>query len=158
MYPRPVYPRLLVAMFLFSPLCCAVLASEEADILLADFEGPDYGNWEASGEAFGDAPARGTLSGQMNVSGFDGKGLVNTFRGGDKTTGKVVSPLFTIERPFINFLIGGGKHPGKTCMNLLVDGAGGSHRDGTERPAGRIGTARLGHLGRQRPSRQTGAD
>jgi hypothetical protein len=53
------------------------------DVLIADFEGPDYGAWKATGEAFGSGPARGALAGQIQVKGFLGKGLVNTFLGGD---------------------------------------------------------------------------
>ncbi|MHC4625959.1 MAG: GH116 family glycosyl-hydrolase, partial [Planctomycetota bacterium] len=93
-----------------------------ARILLADFEGPDYGDWVVAGEAFGKAPARGTLAGQQRVSGFAGKGLVNTFLGGDGPVGTLTSPEFTISRKFINFLIGGGNHVDRTCINLLVDG------------------------------------
>ncbi len=92
------------------------------DILIADFEGTNYGNWKVTGEAFGPGPARGTLPGQMNVEGFKGKGLVNSFFKGDDTTGTLTSPEITIERDFITFLIGGGGHQGKTCMNLLVNG------------------------------------
>jgi hypothetical protein len=90
-------------------------------IVLADFEGSDYGDWVAAGEAFGKAPARGTLAGQQNVSGFLGKGLVNTFLGGDAPSGTLTSPEFTISRKFVNFLIGGGNHVDRTCINLLVD-------------------------------------
>jgi fructan beta-fructosidase len=97
-------------------------AEERADILIADFEGDDYGAWKATGEAFGTGPARGTLPNQMPVSRFRGKGLVNSFHGGDRSTGTLTSPAFKIERRHLNFLIGGGKHPGQTCMNLLVDG------------------------------------
>jgi len=32
-----------------------------------------------TGEAFGPGPARGTLPGQMQVVGFQGRGLVNSF-------------------------------------------------------------------------------
>ncbi len=92
------------------------------DILIADFEGDDYGDWMVEGQAFGPGPARGTLPGQMQVSGYEGRRLVNSFYGGDVTTGSLTSPPFTIQRPFINFLIGGGKYPGETCMDLLVDG------------------------------------
>ena len=97
-------------------------AAERPEILIADFEGKDYGAWKVEGEAFGPGPAQGTLPGQMPVSGFSGKGLVNSFFKGDKTTGRLTSPPLTIERRYINFLIGGGKHPGQTCINLLVDG------------------------------------
>lgn len=98
-----------------------VLAAEP-DILIADFEGSDYGDWKATGEAFGPGPARGTLPNQMAVSGFEGKGLVNSFYQGDGTTGTLTSPPIKIERKYINFLLGGGMHPGKTCINLLIDG------------------------------------
>jgi non-lysosomal glucosylceramidase len=91
--------------------------------VLADFEGRDYGDWQAEGEAFGTGPAQGTLDGQQPVSGFVGKGLVNTYLGGnDQKQGKLTSPPFTIDRAWISFLIGGGEQAGKTCINLIVDG------------------------------------
>lgn len=91
------------------------------DIVVADFEGEDYGEWNATGDAFGNKPALGTLPGQQVVSGFAGKGLVNTFRGGDDATGALVSPTFRIERKYINLLVGGGRHPGDARVDLLVD-------------------------------------
>jgi fructan beta-fructosidase len=97
-------------------------AADRPDILIADFEGDTYGDWKTTGQAFGKGPARGTLPGQMPVTGFLGKGLVNSFHGGDKSTGTLTSPPFKVERKYISFLIGGGKFPGKTCINLLVDG------------------------------------
>ena len=90
--------------------------------MIADFEGETYGDWKTTGTAFGPGPARGTLPGQMAVSGFEGKGLVNSFHGGDASTGTLESPPFEIKRRYVNFLIGGGKYPGRTCMELLVDG------------------------------------
>jgi fructan beta-fructosidase len=92
------------------------------DIVIADFEGDTYGDWKVTGTAFGSGPARGTLPGQMALSGFQGKGLVNSFHGGDASTGRLESPPFEIKRPYLNFLIGGGKYPGRTCMELLVKG------------------------------------
>jgi len=106
-------------------------------VVLADFEGQTYGDWTVDGEAFGSGPAHGTLPSQQPVSGFVGKGLVNTFLGRDKSQGKLTSPPFKIERPFINFLIGGGKHAGKTCMNLLVGGK--TVRTATGQNAERLG-------------------
>ncbi len=64
-------------------------------------------------------PARGTLPGQMAVGGFLGRGLVNSFAGGDRSTGSLTSTPFRIERPYLNFLIGGGRYPGSTCLDLL---------------------------------------
>ena len=92
------------------------------DILIADFEGEDYGQWKAEGDAFGSGPAHGRLRGQKPVSGFKGKGLVNTFLDHDRATGTLTSPPFKIERKYINFLIGGGRNAGETCINLMVDG------------------------------------
>jgi fructan beta-fructosidase len=96
--------------------------SADEDLLLADFEGKDYGDWKVTGTAFGPGPARGTLPGQMPVSGYLGNGLVNSFFGGDAGTGTLTSPAFKVQRKFINFLVGGGKHEGETCINLLVAG------------------------------------
>ncbi len=96
-----------------------------ADILVADFEDDTYPEgWKTTGTAFGKGPAKGTLPGQMAVTGFLGKGVVNSFNGGDGSTGTLTSPAFKIERKYLNFLVGGGKHPGKTCVNLLVGGKG----------------------------------
>ncbi|MEM9368576.1 MAG: sulfatase-like hydrolase/transferase [Planctomycetota bacterium] len=92
------------------------------DIVVADFEGSNYGDWTSTGSAFGRKPAPGTLPRQMPVSGFQGRGLVNSYVGGDSATGTLTSPPFKIERPFLNFLIGGGRWAGQTCVNLMVDG------------------------------------
>jgi fructan beta-fructosidase len=94
-----------------------------ADVVVADFEGEDYGAWKVTGTAFGKGPAHGTLPGQMEVSGFQGRGLVNSFVGGDDGTGRLTSPPFLIERPFLNFLVGGGGYANETCLNLKVNGA-----------------------------------
>jgi len=91
-------------------------------IVLNDFEGSNYGDWKTKGEAFGTGPAKGTLPEQNPVSGFFGKGLVNTYLGGDEPHGTLTSPPFSISRKFINFLIGGGNHIGQTCINLRIDG------------------------------------
>ena len=47
---------------------------------------------------------------------------MNSFKGGDASTGRLTSPEFTIKRRFIGFLIGGGGFAGKTCMDLVVEG------------------------------------
>jgi len=117
-----ILPRLLTAFATAALLCCGTAPAAGDDLLIADFEGDNYGAWKVEGEAFGKGPAKGTLAGQQPVSGFQGKGLVNTFLGKDGPTGKLTSPPLTIERDYLNFLIGGGHHPGKTCVNLLVDG------------------------------------
>ncbi|MDP6635188.1 MAG: hypothetical protein QGG42_09840 [Phycisphaerae bacterium] len=101
-------------------LLVASSASAARDIRIADFEGKDYGAWKATGNAFGKEPARGTFGNQQKVSGFTGKGLVNTYLKGDSSKGTLTSPDFKIERNYINFLVGGGSHAGRTCVNLIV--------------------------------------
>lgn len=91
-------------------------------IVFADFEARDYGDWTVEGEAFGSGPAKGTLANQQKVAGYQGERLVNTFLdGNDERHGKLISPKFTIERPWIGFLIGGGQHAKTTCINLIID-------------------------------------
>jgi uncharacterized protein (DUF608 family) len=95
-------------------------AAPRADVLLADFEGDDYRGWTATGTAFGTKPASGRAA---TAGSFVGKGLVDTFiPAGDAPQGTLTSPEFTIERPFINFLIAGGAQENVTCINLLVEG------------------------------------
>jgi uncharacterized protein (DUF608 family) len=95
-------------------------AAGKPDILFEDFE-KGYENWTVEGEAFGKEPAHGTLPNQQAVSGFLGKGLVNTFLRGDDTTGRLVSKPFTIERNYIRFLVGGGSQR-TTQLRLVVGG------------------------------------
>ncbi|MFJ9811364.1 GH32 C-terminal domain-containing protein [Streptomyces sp. NPDC101158] len=94
--------------------------------VLAAFEQDTYGSWTTTGTAFGDGPAPGTLPGQSPVTGQDGDGLVNSFLGGDATTGTLTSPGFTLSAKHLNLLIGGGNHPSgseaPTAVRLVVDG------------------------------------
>ncbi len=87
-----------------------------------NFESGSYGQWTSEGTAFGTAPARGALEGQLAIAGFEGAGLVNSFTGGNQATGRLVSPSFTIRDNGMTFLIGGGPYEGTTCLNLVVDG------------------------------------
>ncbi len=116
--------KTLVSLFVAMPFISALLntATGADDILIADFEKDTYDSWMVTGEAFGPGPAKGTLAGQMQVDGFRGKGLVNSFFNGDNSVGSLTSPEFRVERKFISFLIGGGKKPEKLALQLLVDG------------------------------------
>jgi len=98
---------------------CATAAE---DVLIADFEGPDFGEWTVSGTAFGSAPATGMLPDQAPVGGFRGKGFASSFHGRDGATGRLVSPEFTVSRRYLNFLIGGGEEVGATCVTVTVEG------------------------------------
>ena len=110
-----------------------------SDIIFADFEGDSYVGWTVEGEAFGDKPfVADQLKPHNPVEGYEGRQFINTHNtrkissqidkaanlsvAADKLTGKLISKPFKIERKYINFSISGGKHPHKTCVNLIVDG------------------------------------
>jgi len=112
--------QLLICYALAVGLLSGAIGEAATDVVIADFEGANYGGWEVTGNAFGPGPARGALPTQMAVSGFKGNGLVNSFFNGDGSTGTLTSPEFRIECKFISFLIGGGMDASKTCMNLLI--------------------------------------
>ena len=114
--------RRSVVLLMFINILVFNAAFAVDDMLITDFESDNYGDWQVEGEAFGDGPAKGALPGQMHVDGYLGEKLVNSFYKGDGTQGKLTSPEFIIDRNYINFLIGGGGHSCKTCMNLLING------------------------------------
>ena len=102
-----------------------------ADILFEDFEKPMYEGWTVTGTAFGDGPIlKSEMPSYQDVGNIQGKRLVNSHnvrqgedvRRGDAHKGTLTSKPFSIERRYINCLIGGGAHKGKTCANLIVDG------------------------------------
>ncbi|MBI3866264.1 MAG: glycoside hydrolase family 32 protein [Planctomycetia bacterium] len=100
-------------------LLMSPLANGADDVVIADFESDSYGNWTVEGDAFGEAPARAD---KLDVRGYRGRRLVNSFGRGDPATGTLTSPPFTISRTHLAFLIGGGRHDGETGIELLVDG------------------------------------
>ncbi|MCX8038083.1 MAG: non-lysosomal glucosylceramidase [Candidatus Sumerlaeia bacterium] len=102
-----------------SPVVPPVEKKGLPDIVFEDFES-GYEKWTVEGKAFGNAPQRGRQPRQQPVTGFLGKGLVNSFTDGDTPVGRLISQPFKIERPLIRFLIGGGSLPKRTCINLLV--------------------------------------
>ncbi len=82
-----------------------------AGTLFAGFDATTYEGWTTTGDAFGTGPAQGNVPPQGGVSGYLGSGLANSFHGEDRGTGTLTSPTFTITRPYLNFLVGGGNHP-----------------------------------------------
>lgn len=94
---------------------------ERPPIVFADFEDADYGGWKVEGTAFGRAPAKGAPGASQKLRNFRGTALANSWASSDAPTGKLTSPRFVIERRYISFLIGGGNHPGQTCIDLLVE-------------------------------------
>ncbi len=100
------------------------------DILFDDFERATYAPWTAEGSAFGNGPVEMTkVMGYQGDLAMHGQHAVNSHSTApgndvgarDAQTGTLTSPPFAIERDYIRFLIGGGAHKGRTCVNLLVD-------------------------------------
>ena len=91
--------------------------TEPSGTLIDGFENTNYNNWRVSGNAFGTAPATGTIV----VSGYLGKKLINSAFDGNGSQGKLVSPDFTIQKNYISFLIGGGNYPTGTYIKLVVN-------------------------------------
>ncbi|MFJ6452947.1 GH32 C-terminal domain-containing protein [Paenarthrobacter sp. NPDC091669] len=94
------------------------VAEVPAGTVLAGFNDGTYHGWTLNNEPgnwkngpFGDAPASGSLPGQSPVPGFGGTGLINSFNDGDWPLGSMQSPTFTVTDDYLNFLVGGGKHP-----------------------------------------------
>ena len=96
------------------------------DIAFDTFEDGTFDKWRIEGRAFGKAPREiAKEQHPQPVSGHGGKHLADSLdpKGVyDKPTGKLISKAFKIERRYICFSIAGGKHAGKTCLNLRVAG------------------------------------
>ncbi|GAA4343991.1 GH32 C-terminal domain-containing protein [Microbacterium rhizosphaerae] len=93
---------------------------------LGDFDGATWdAGWTTSGAAFGTGPTPGNAPGQGGVTGYIGAGLANSYNGFDGATGSLTSSNFTIDQPYLNFLVGGGNHPyvpGSVVGNALPAG------------------------------------
>ncbi len=91
----------------FMKLLKPIPASTPQGIIFEDFTN-GYQNWELEGEAFNhSSPADHHAS---------------SIATGVEEVGVITSKSFKIEKPFINFKIGGGNHRGRTCMALVIDG------------------------------------
>jgi len=106
-------------------------SAERPDVVFEDFEQPTYEGWTVAGTAFGQGPVmQNQVPDYQGELGIHGQRAVNTHASApgtdvgarDAAKGTLTSKTFLIERKYIRFLIGGGGHKGKTCLNLLVDG------------------------------------
>jgi hypothetical protein len=100
------------------------------DIVFADFEREDWGEWSAEGAAFegGPFPVK-SRSVEQKITGHSGESIANSYNtrlGGDHIaadtrTGTLVSPEFTVERNSIRMTVGGGNRKG-VYVAVIVDG------------------------------------
>ncbi len=108
----------------------ATAASARKDIVFADFEREDWGDWVAEGPAFegGPFPVK-ARSVEQEITGHTGQRIANSYNtrlGGnhiaaDSRTGTLVSPEFTVERNAIRMTVGGGSRKG-VYVAVIVDG------------------------------------
>ena len=112
--------RLLLAALL--GVSAPALRAASADLLIADFEGKDYGAWTSTGTAFRRGPARDAQLTTLEIEDARGHGVASSEIEGDAPMGTLTSPAFKIERAYISFLIAGGAYERHTCLNLLVGG------------------------------------
>ncbi|CAG8999625.1 MAG: hypothetical protein CENE_01604 [Candidatus Celerinatantimonas neptuna] len=106
--------------------------------LIENFEGSyDSIAWTATGDFPGQYLAYGNQTGQQGVKNYQGNKILNTYtavpgsdsaNGSDTPTGTITSPSFTIQKKYIDFMIGGGNHAHnpaqsvstETSINLLI--------------------------------------
>jgi len=120
--PNPIMTFRAPAVLLATAFLCTLPLRAADDVVIADFEGTNYGSWTSAGGAFGTGPATGALPGQSPVTGFQGKGFASSFHGGEKASGTLTSPEFKIERNYISFLLGGVMNKDRDWVSLNVDG------------------------------------
>ncbi|MGC3956500.1 MAG: glycoside hydrolase family 32 protein [Verrucomicrobiota bacterium] len=96
--------------------CCA------ADLPVGNITGDSYGNWQSAGTAFDSRPVFGDLLTKLEIENERTNFVISSEIAGDVPTGTLTSPVFTIEQPYIAFLIAGGDYERDTCVNLLLDG------------------------------------
>lgn len=105
---------------------------EAAAVLFEDFEQVSYEGWTVEGDAFGEQPqVQATTPAYQGEIGARGKRWVNSHNvrsgksggpAGDRLVGRMTSRTFRIPHRRISFLIGGGNHKDRTCLNLKVGG------------------------------------
>lgn len=112
-------------------LKAAELKISKAATPFETFHHPTYGKWKVEGEAFGPGPmAVRDVPSYQGQTGAVGPSFATSFnpRAGrnipqaDAVTGRLISPTFEIKRKVISFRIAGGNQPGRTCLNLVIDG------------------------------------
>ena len=95
-------------------------ACSQGDIVIDDFESGTYGKWVVEGDAFGDGPVLRSET-DIKQQSEGGRYIADSFGGDDNLFGSLTSSEFTIERDYINFLIGGGTQE-EMFIELLVEG------------------------------------
>lgn len=108
--------------FLIGLINVSCISSDRPDIVFDDFESGNFDNWNRLGVAFDKPSQLDSVKG--NVENVQGRFFVfSDFEGSEKSPdqGKLVSKAFKIDRKYISFLIAGGHHNTRECVNLIID-------------------------------------
>ena len=96
--------------------------THKRELIFEDFESGTYNNWTVEGDAFVAPRNRTNVYYPISANGFGGDYFAFSFTDThDKKQGKLISKTFTVSHDYIKFVIGGGNHKGKTCINLIVN-------------------------------------
>lgn len=91
-------------------------------MIFENFESGTYNNWNIQGNAFTIPRNRTNVYYPISASGFRGTFFASSFGDThDIEKGILSSKEFEIRYDYIKFLVGGGSHTNKTCINLLVN-------------------------------------
>jgi hypothetical protein len=91
---------------------------------LFDFEAGGWPDgWTRAGSAWGTGPVAASLPGQDLVLGATGLRFATSMNGGDAETGKLTSPMFTLDGSRLTLQLGGGTDASKLRVELWVDDA-----------------------------------
>jgi uncharacterized protein (DUF608 family) len=106
-------------------------ANCKPDIIFEDWKSGTYEGWKTEGTAFGSGPVkRSSMVGALGNVGGDTEYIVNSHVSApgsavpekDRAEGTLTSRDFIIKRKYLLLWLGGGQHPGKTGVNVLVNG------------------------------------
>ena len=107
--------------FLIFPLLALTATAKE--VVFEAFEGDGFDKWTEEGDSFGNGPSAGGPPAFAGlVQGWSATSFACSFTGGDGAKGSLSSAEFTIDQDYIHFLVGGGKYPGQTSVQLISDG------------------------------------
>jgi len=111
------------SLFASFTLCLGAIALQAETKVIQAFEGDGFDSWQTTGTGFGLAPIAGKVDGvNGEFRNYGGNALVCSGHGGDAATGTLTSPELKLTHAYLGFLVAGGNHPGKTAVQLLVDG------------------------------------
>lgn len=109
-------PLFLIATVYLSATVLATAA-------IQTFEGDGFGSWQTEGTAFGLSPVHEKLDEmEKPFTNYANDAFALSAHGGNDAVGTLTSPEFKIDKDYIMFLIAGGNTPGKTAVQLLLDG------------------------------------